>query len=108
MQRGLLILAFFVLFLIVSGAVNYIPALFMLHIRLMKFVELKTGLHNHSLSWLELRTFRRGCLTHAQQSFYACIVHTVNQTEVGEVTFLLFGFLGQDVAFESVLSLNFS
>ena len=52
--------------------------------------------------------YRRGCLTHAQQSFYACIVHAVNQTEVGEVTFLLFGFLGQDVAFESVLSLDFS
>lgn len=52
--------------------------------------------------------YRRGCLTHAQQSFYACIVHAVNQTEVGEVTFLLFGFLGQDVAFESVFALDLS
>jgi len=32
----------------------------------------------------------------------------VNQAEMGKVAFLLFGFLGQDVSLESVLSLDFS
>lgn len=47
-------------------------------------------------------------LAKTEQRFYLTLVHVVNSTEVGEVAFLLLGFLCQDVAFESVLSLDFS
>lgn len=53
----------------------------------------------------ENRFFR---LTQTEKSLYVTGIHSVNQAEVGEVSFLFFGFLGQDVAFESMLSLDLS
>ena len=47
-------------------------------------------------------------LFEAEESFYVSSVYTGNETGVGKVAFLLFGLLGQDVALESVFSLDFS
>jgi hypothetical protein len=50
----------------------------------------------------------RSLLLHAKQALNACGVYAGNQTAVGEVTLLLLGFLGQDVALERMFSLDFS
>lgn len=47
-------------------------------------------------------------LAEAEKRLYVPRIYPVNQAEVREVSFLLLGFLCQDVAFESVLSLDFS
>ena len=47
-------------------------------------------------------------LLQAQEFLNLLYVGFVNESEVGEVTFLFFGFLGQDVTFESVFSFDFS
>ena len=43
-----------------------------------------------------------------QKSFYSTNVGGVHQTGMCEVAFLLLGFLGENVALESVFSLDFS
>ena len=47
-------------------------------------------------------------LLESEQSLYVVLVNFGDETEVGEVAFLLFGFLGQNVTFESVFSFDFS
>lgn len=47
-------------------------------------------------------------LLKGEQGFYVAFVNFGDETEVGEVTFLLFGLLGQNVAFEGVFSFDFS
>ena len=56
---------------------------------------------------LEKVALSRGLLE-AEESFHVGSVYASYQTEVGEVAFLLFGLFGQDVALESVFSLDFS
>lgn len=47
-------------------------------------------------------------LLEAEQSLDIGCVHAGNEAEVSEIAFLLFSLLGQDVALESVFSLDFS
>ena len=47
-------------------------------------------------------------LLHAEECFNVLFVDCSNQREVGQVTFLLLGLFGENVAFESVFSLDLS
>ena len=50
----------------------------------------------------------RGSLLEAEEGFNVAFVHAGDETEVGEVAFLLLCLLGQDVALEGMFSLDFS
>ena len=45
---------------------------------------------------------------HTQQSFDSLLVYTCNEADVSQISLLLLGLLCENVALESVLSLNFS
>ncbi len=45
---------------------------------------------------------------HAQQSFDSLLVNRCYESDVSQISLLLFGLLGEDVALVSMLSLNFS
>ena len=45
---------------------------------------------------------------HTQQSFDSLLVYTCNEADVSQISLLLLGLLCENVAFVSMLSLNFS
>ena len=54
------------------------------------------------------RLCRPGGLFEGQQSQNVALVHFGDEAAVGEVAFLFLGLLGEDVALESVFSLDLS
>ncbi len=69
-------------------------------------VNKKWVIKTHELKILNQRNFQN--LPESQQFLDALFVGLVNGSEVSQVAFLLFGLLGENVAFESVFSLDFS